>query len=99
MPKVGPIDGWRRLMRCLLADVLHRHAETDRRGGLALAERRRRDRRDDDVLGLGAVGELVDGLQPDLGQLVAVRLEQMRADPHLRGDLGERQQRGCPGDL
>ncbi len=60
-----------------LADVLHRHAETDRRRGLALAERRRGDRGHDHVLGLRAVGQLGDGLQPDLGQVVAVRL---RAD-------------------
>ena len=52
----------------LLADVLHRHAEPDRGRRLALAERRRGDRGDDDVLGLRSVGELVDRLQPDLGR-------------------------------
>ena len=83
----------------LLADVLHRHAETDRRRGLALAERRRRDRGDHDVLGLRSVGELVDRLEPDLGQLVAVRLEQMGPDAHLRGDLGERRKRAGAGDV
>ena len=55
----------------VLADVLHRLAEPDRGGGLALAERRRRDRRDDDVLGRGPVGELVDRGQADLGELDA----------------------------
>ena len=29
----------------------------------------------------------------DLGELVAVRLEQVRADAHLGGDVGERRQR------
>ncbi len=73
--------------------------EPDSRGGLALAERGRRDRRDDDVLGLRAIGELVDRFQPDLGQLVAVGFEQMRPDAHLGGDVGERRQRRRPSDL
>ena len=83
----------------LLADVLHRHAETDGRGGLALAERRGGDGRDHDVLGLRPIGELVDRLEPDLGQVVAVRLEQVRADAHLRGDVGERRKLAGAGDF
>ena len=58
--------------RGLLADVLHRLAEADRGGGLAFAERRRRDRGDHDVLRLRPVGQLVDRFEPDLGQIVAV---------------------------
>ncbi len=74
----------------VLADVLHGLTEPDRGGGLALAERRRRDRGDDDVLGLRSIAQLVDRIEPDLGEIAAVRLEQVLADPHLGGDLGHR---------
>ena len=83
----------------LLADVLHGLAEADRGGGLALAERGGCDGRDHDVLRLWAVAELVDRLELDLGEGVAVLLEQMRADAHLGGDVGERGQLGGAGDL
>ena len=73
--------------------MLHRHSETDRRRGLALAERRGSDRGDHDVLGLRSIGELVDGFQADLGKLIAVGLEQVRPDSHLGRDLGEWRQR------
>ena len=73
----------------LAADAGHRLAETDGGGRLALAERRRRDRRDDDVLGQRAVGELVDRLQPDLRQARPVRLQQVLTDAELGGDLGQ----------
>ena len=80
----------------LAADAGHRLAESDRGGGLALAERRGRDRRDDDVLGRWAVGELVDRLQPDLRQARPVRLQQVLTDAELGGDLGQRLV-GSPG--
>ena len=69
-----------------LADVLHRLAEADCRGGLAFAERSRSDRRDYHVLGLGAIRQLLDGLEADLGDIVAVVLEEVWADAHLGGD-------------
>jgi hypothetical protein len=54
--------------------VAERHAEADRRGRLALAERGRGDGGDDDVLGLRAVLELLDGLEVDLGDMLTVLL-------------------------
>ena len=47
----------------------------------------------------GRSAQLVDRLEPDLGQVVAVRFEQVRADAHLGGDVGERRQRAGAGDL
>ena len=72
------------------ADVPERLAEADRGGGLALAERGRRDRGDDDVLGRGLVGELFDGLEVDLGDVLAVQFGQPRGDADVLSDLRDR---------
>ena len=77
----------------------HRLAETDRHRGLALAEGRRTDRRDDDVAGAGFVGELLDGVELDLRDVLAVVLEEVATDPHLRRDLFDRLQLGLAGDF
>src|SRR6266849_731559 len=74
-------------------------AESDRGRRLAFAERRRRDRRHHDVLRLRPVGELFDRLELDLGHIAAVRLEEVRADAHARGDLGHWEQPGPASDL
>ena len=72
------------------ADVPERHPEADRGGGLALAERRGRDRGDDDVLGLRAVLQLFDGPQVDLGDVIAVLFDQPGRDADALGDFGHR---------
>ncbi len=68
----GLPDGDRRA----LADVVHGLAEPDGGGGLPLTERSGRDRRDDHVFGLRAVGQRSYRGQVDLGYVLAVRLEQ-----------------------
>ena len=83
----------------LLADVAHGLTETDGRGRLTLAEGGWRHRRDHDVAGQGPVGQLGDGLELDLGQLVAVGLQQMGAQAHGPGDLDEGTARRALGDL
>ena len=82
-----------------LADVLHGLAQPDRGGRLALAQRRRRDGRDQNVFGVWAILEFVDGFELDLGDLVAVDLDVTSLQAHLFGDGLDRFQRGCLGDL
>ena len=82
-----------------LADVPERLAQAHGRRGLALAERGGRDGGDDDVAGPGSVGELLDRLEPDLRDRVPVRLEEVRTDAHLVGDVRQRLERGGLGDL
>jgi hypothetical protein len=81
------------------ADVTEGLTEADRGGGLPLAQRCGRDRRDDDVPGGGDVGELFDRLELDLGDVVAVGLEEVLADAHLVGDVGQRLEPGLAGDV
>src|SRR5256885_1111840 len=78
-----------------LADVAERIAQADRRRRLAFAKRCRRNGRDDDVLRLRAVLQLIDRLELDLGDVVAVRLEQVRADAHSGRDVRHRLE-PCP---
>ena len=85
--------------RGALADVAHGLAEADRGGGLALTERGRGDGRDHHVLGLRPVGQLVDRVELDLGDVAAVRGDQVRRDAHLGGDVDQRPQRRRLGDL
>ena len=82
-----------------LADVVECLAETDGGGGLALAERSGGDRRDDDVGRSGMFGHSVDGIERDLGCATPVRLEQIDGDVRPLGDLVERSEFGCLGDL
>jgi hypothetical protein len=82
-----------------LPDVLHRLAESDGGGGLALTQRRRRDGGDDHVLRPRAVGQLRDGVEVDLHHVASVRLEQVTAEPHLVGDVLDRLQGGAAGDV
>jgi hypothetical protein len=56
--------------------TVERVAETNRGGGLALARRRRIDRRDQDQLAVGLVGErILDEIHTDLGLVMTVRFE------------------------
>jgi len=72
----------------LLADVAEALAEADGRGGLALAERRGGDGRDDDVARLRAVAHGLDGVELDLGGAVAIGLEVFARDAGGVGDFG-----------
>ena len=85
--------------RGALADVPHGLAEPDRRRGLPLAERGRRDRGDHHVARPWPAGQRLDGAEPDLGDELAVRLDQPGRYPDVLGDLGDRLERGLPGDL
>ena len=72
----------------LFAQVLHRLTQPHRRRRFALAERRRRDRRHDDVLGSRAVFQLVERAQPQLGDIrAAIGIEIVGCQTHLRGDF------------
>lgn len=77
----------------------HRLAQPDGRGGLALAERGRRDRGDDHVLGPGAVGEGVDRVEADLRHVAAVRFQQVGVQAHVGGHVGRCSHRGGLRDL
>ena len=72
-----------------LAEAVQRLREPDRGRGLALAERRRRHRRDDDVLGRMRRRGLVEDREVDLGDAAAVRLEVLVTDAEVGGDVGE----------
>ena len=56
----------------LLADMVERVAEPDRRRGLALAGRRRGDRGDEDQLAVGPVAERADVVERDLRLVSAI---------------------------
>jgi hypothetical protein len=80
--------------RRLLADVVEALGEPDRGRRLALAERRRRDRGDEDVLAARALGlEPPDALERDLGLRRAVELELVVGDAQLARDVDDRARR------
>ena len=66
--------------RGVLADPAERHAQADRRRGLALAEGRGRDRGDEDVLAERSVAQGDEGAQVDLGPVAPVRLDKRFGD-------------------
>ena len=69
-------------------EALH---EPDRRGALALAERRRGDRGDEDVATPWPLGlEALDGGEADLRLHGTVQLQLVGADPELVGNGGDR---------
>ena len=67
----------------LLADVVERIGEADRRGRLAFAGRRRRDRRHQDQLAVRLVLERLDEVHRHLGLVVAVGFEVLQRDAEL----------------
>ena len=67
----------------LLADVVERVGQADRRRGLALAGRRRRDRGDQDQLAVRLILQRLDVVHRHLGLVVAVGLEIFRTDAEL----------------
>ena len=83
-----------------LADVIERIGEADRGRGLALARRRRGDRRHQDQLAVGLVLQGLDVVHRDLGLVVAVGIEVLRRDAQFFfGQLHDRPLRGFLGDL
>ena len=83
----------------LLADAVERVAEADRGGGLAFAGGRRADRRDQDQLAVGPVGQRIDVAERHLGLVVAVGHEVLLGDAELRRDLGDAQHLRFLGNL
>src|SRR5258706_3993563 len=74
-------------------------AKPDSRRGLALTERGWRECGNHHVLRLRLRRELLDGLEPDLRDVIPVRLQQVWADAHLRRDIRHRQQVSLTRDL
>ena len=75
----------------LLADVIERVGEADRGGGLALAGRRRRDRRHQDQLAVRLALQRLDVIHRHLGLVVAIGVEIFRRDAELfLGDVDDR---------
>src|ERR1700722_12325382 len=94
-PHGGLADG-----DCRLApDAGQRLTEPDRRGGLALAERRGGGRGPHEIAGAGPIRQGLHSVEADLGDARAERLEEFGPDAHLCGDVGDRAQRGLPRDL
>ncbi len=83
----------------VLADPPEALGQRDRRGRLALAGLRGRDRRDVDELPVGPVGEAVEHREVDLRLVAAVGLELVVEDPRGGRDLGDRTQRCGLRDL
>eukprot|EP00053_Salpingoeca_punica_P017007 m.162601 g.162601 ORF g.162601 m.162601 type:complete len:543 (-) comp17091_c0_seq1:3-1631(-) len=78
------------------AEGLH---EADRGGALALAQRRRRNARHDNVLSVRAVLQAIEDAQLHLGLVAAVGLELAREDGHLCGEAGDRLWRLAAGNV
>src|SRR5436309_16108342 len=78
--EAGPERGLANAEHRLLAEMVERVGEADRGGGLALARRRRGDRRNQDQPAVGAILQRLDEVHRHLGLVVAVRLEVLRRD-------------------
>ena len=75
----------------LLADVVERVGQSDRRGGLAFAGRRRRDGGDEDELAVGFALQRFDVVHRHLGLVVAIGFEVLRRNAELLArDLEDR---------
>ena len=83
----------------LLADMVQRVAEPDRRRRLALAGRGRRDRGDEDQLAVRPVLQRRDIIEIDFRLVAAVGRDGLVGDPELAGDLADRAHRRGLGDL
>ena len=71
----------------VLADLVHRLGEADGGDRLALAQRRRGDGGDVDVLAVGLVLEAREDVEVDLRLVLAVQLEVVLLEPDLPGDV------------
>ncbi len=83
----------------LAAELPEPLRERDRRRRLPLAGRRRRDGRDVDQLGVGAVREPLDDGEIDLRLVPAVRLDLLVQESQLVGDVADRTKSRGLGDL
>ena len=75
---------------CVLANVLEGLTKTNSCGGLTLAEWRWGDCGDYYILRFWSTLQFVDCVQADFCKALAVRLQQVLADSHHGGNLGER---------
>ena len=73
--------------------------EADRRRRLALAERRRRDGRDDDLATVRPIGKAPEGLESDLRLVRPIQLDLVGLQAQLGGELCDRPQACRLGDL
>ena len=86
--------------RRLAPDRVQALGQADGRRGLALAQRRRRDRGDDDVLAARSLRlQAPDGLEGDLGLRRAVQLDLVIGQAQVTGDVDDRTRRDGAGDL
>ena len=83
----------------VFADLLHRLAKTDGRGGLALTGRGGVDGGDQHQLAVGTVGQTVEQAVRKFCLIVAVRFQLFRADVKLGSDLGDRLHGALLGDF
>ena len=84
----------------LFADLVERVGQSHRGRGLALAGRRRRDRRDQDQLAVRPVLERLDVIHRHLGLVVAVGFEIFRRDAEFfLGEFHDRPRLGGLGDF
>ena len=84
----------------VLANLAHAIGQAHRRGGLALARRRRRDGRHEDELAVWLVGIVPEHRDVvDLGHVAAVGLEVLLVDARLRGDLDNGLHLACLRDF
>ena len=83
----------------LLADLVQAHRETHVGRGLALAGRSGRDGGAEHQLAVRTILQAVEDVQVDLGLVLAVGIQVVRAEPQPGGDLGDRDHRGFACDL
>jgi hypothetical protein len=87
----GPQRGLAQAQHRLLADVIERVGQAHGRRGLALARRRRRDRRDENELAVRPPLQRLDEVHRQLGLVMAVGLEVLRRDAEpLARDIEDR---------
>ena len=97
--EAGAQAGLAQADRGALADAVQRVAETDRRGGLALAGRGRVDAGDQHQRAVGARFQAVDEIQADLRLVAAIGLHRVVRDAELGGDLLDGAELGGAGDF
>ena len=90
MPKQGPSEGSRRVQIAFLPILRRPIDRPDVGGGLALAGRGGRDGGAEHQLAVRAVFETIEDVQVDLGLVLAVEVQIVRAQPQAGGDLGDR---------
>jgi hypothetical protein len=85
--------------RGALADMMKALRKTNSRRCLTFTERRRRNRRHDDVFGPRTFLELIDCFEPNFRDVLAVRYQEIFRYPDLLRDLADRLHFGFVRDL